>query len=384
MPAQVIAARIQFFIVSLPVAGPFLIPGLLPDRRASIIPPEASGTPACRFDDMTHTRRLAAVLLAATLACAVTGCRQPPGGRAGARMTIAVIPKGSTHEFWKAVHAGALGAAREERVDILWQGPLKEDDREEQIKVVDTIRARGVSGIVLAPLDDKALRVPVADAVRAGIPVAIFDSDLASDDYVTFAATDNYKGGRLAGEHMARLLDDKGAVIMLRLHEGSASTTKREQGFLDAIAGHRDIKVVSSNQYAGATTEGAYRASENLLAATRAAEGAVDGIFTVNESSTFGMLRALENAKLAGRVKFVGFDTSEKSVQALAAGEIDALVVQNPAAMGYQAVKMLVHHLRGERVPKVIDTGVTLVTRANMREPAIAALIHPDLSILDR
>ena len=110
----------------------------------------------------------------------------------------------------------------------------------------------------------------------------------------------------------------------------------------------------------------------------------MDGIFTVNESSTFGMLRALENAKLAGRVKFIGFDTSEKSVQALAAGEIDALVVQNPAAMGYQAVKMLVHHLRGERVPKVIDTGVTLVTRANMREPGIAALIHPDLSILER
>jgi ribose transport system substrate-binding protein len=330
-------------------------------------------------------RLVATTILAMCLACALAGCRrQPAGGGAPARMTIAVIPKGTSHEFWKSVHAGALQAGREENVDILWQGPVKEDDREEQIKVVDMIRARGVAGIVLAPLDDKALRMPVAETVRAGIPVVIFDSDLASDDYVTFAATDNYKGGRIAGEHLAKLLNDRGAVIMLRLHEGSASTTKREQGFLDAIATHPGIKVVSSNQYAGAMTEGAYRASENLLAATRAADGAVDGIFTVNESTTFGMLRALENAKLAGRVRFVGFDTSEKCVQALASGEIDALVVQNPMAMGYQGVKMLVHHLRGERVPKKIDTGVTLVTRENMREPSINALIHPDLSVLGR
>ena len=330
-------------------------------------------------------RLVATTVLAVCLACALAGCRsQSATGRGPARMMIAVIPKGTSHEFWKSVHAGALKAGREENVDILWQGPIKEDDREEQIKVVDMIRARGVAGIALAPLDDKALRMPVAETVRAGIPVVIFDSDLASDDYVTFVATDNYKGGWIAGEHLAKLLNDRGAVIMLRLHEGSASTTKREQGFLDAIATHPAVKVVSSNQYAGAMTEGAYRASENLLAATRAADGAVDGIFCVNESTTFGMLRALENAKLAGRVRFVGFDTSEKCVQALASGEIDALVVQNPMAMGYQGVKMLVRHLRGERVPRKIDTGVTLVTRENMGEPAISALIHPDLSILGR
>jgi ribose transport system substrate-binding protein len=315
------------------------------------------------------------------LPCA--GCSSRSADTPGAtRLTIAVIPKGSTHEFWKAVHAGALKAAREEQVDVLWQGPLKEDDREEQIKVVDTIRARGVAGIVLAPLDDKALRVPVADAVRAGIPVALFDSDLASDDYVTFAATDNYQGGVMGGRYLAELLREKGSVIMLRLHEGSASTTKREQGFLDEIARHPAITVVSSNQYGGATAESGYRASENLLAATRAADGAVDGIFTVNESTTFGMLRALQNAKLAGRIKFVGFDCSEQSVRALAAGEMDGLVVQNPMKMGYLGVKMLVQHLRGQKVPKRVDTGATLVTKANMDTPEIHELIHPDLSIL--
>jgi ribose transport system substrate-binding protein len=325
------------------------------------------------------------IILAPCLGLALVGCGGNSGGiKPAGRMTIAVIPKGNTHEFWKAVHAGALKAAREEQVDILWQGPLREDDREEQIKVVDTIRARGVSGIAIAPLDDKALRVPVSDAVRAGIPVALFDSDLASNDYVTFAATDNYKGGRMGGDHLATLLNGKGSVVMMRLHEGSASTTKREQGFLDAIAAHPGIRVVSSNQYAGASTEGAYRVAENILAATRAAEGAVNGIFTVNETTTFGMLRALQNLNLAGRIRFVGFDTSARCVQALGEGQIDALVVQNPMAMGYESVRMLVRHLRGERVPKMIDTGVTLVTRENMERPDVRVLIKPDLSGLER
>ncbi|MGE5359568.1 MAG: substrate-binding domain-containing protein [Bacteroidales bacterium] len=330
---------------------------------------------------MSSCRR---IVLAFCLALAAASCSPTSDSKPAGRMTVAVIPKGSTHEFWKAVHAGALKAAREEQVDILWQAPLKEDDREEQIKVVDTIRARGVSGIALAPLDDKALRVPVSDAVRAGIPVALFDSDLASDDYVTFAATDNYKGGRMGGAHLAALLNGKGSVVMMRLHEGSASTTKREQGFLDEMAAHPGIKVVSSNQYAGATTEGAYRVAENLLAATKAADGTVDGIFTVNETTTFGMLRALQNAQLAGRIKFVGFDTSTRCVQALDARQIDALVVQNPFAMGYESVRLLVRHLRGEKVPKMIDTGVTLVTRDNMNQPDVMRLIKPDLSALER
>jgi ribose transport system substrate-binding protein len=328
------------------------------------------------------TCRFAALALAAMLAFPLAGCGGRSSTSSGGRLTIAVIPKGSTHEFWKSAHAGALKAAREEQVDVLWQGPLKEDDREEQIKVVDTIRARRVSGILLAPLDDKALRMSVADAVRAGIPVALFDSDLASDDYVTFAATDNYQGGIMGGRYLAELLHGKGSVMMLRLHEGSASTTRREQGFLDEIARHPGIKVVSSNQYGGATTESGYRASENLLAATRAADGAVDGIFTVNESTTFGMLRALQNAKLAGKIRFVGFDCSEQSVRALAAGEMDGLVVQNPMKMGYLGVKMLVQHLRGQKVPKKVDTGATLVTKATMDTPEIRELIHPDLSIL--
>lgn len=325
-------------------------------------------------------RRLYTAFALACLLLAPAACGRGGGDSAGTRVSrllIAVVPKGTAQEFWKGVHGGALRAGRELDVDILWQGPLREDDREEQIRLVDSVRTRGVSGILLSPLDDKALRRPVSDATRSGIPVVIFDSRLDSRDYVSLIETDNYKGGRMAGEHLASLLGGKGPVIMLRLQEGSASTTQREQGFLDAVATYPGITVVSSNQYAGPTSEGAYRGSENLLAAWRANAGGVAGIFTPNETTTFGMLRALQNANLAGRIRLVGFDSSDKVLQGMRDGQVDAVVVQNPVAMGYLGVKTMVRHLRGEKVDATIDTGATLVTAQNMDHPDLRERLHP-------
>ncbi len=296
--------------------------------------------------------------------------------------SIAVIPKGTTHEFWKSVHAGALKAADEVDVDIIWKGPLKEDDREAQISVVEDFVSRKVSGIVLAPLDDAALRAPVSSAMTVGIPVVIIDSDLQGKDYVSFIATDNYRGGGIAGERMIERLNGKGRVVMLRYQEGSASTTYREQGFLDALTGAPGIEVVNSSLYGGATTESAYRASENLLAPLKGEGGTllVQGIFTPNESTTFGMLRALQDGRFAGSVPFIGFDSSPKLVEALEKGEIDGLVLQNPFNMGYLGVKTLVAALRGTTVERRIDTGVMLVTRENMIKPEVRNLLLPDLS----
>jgi ribose transport system substrate-binding protein len=320
---------------------------------------------------------LAAVFV---LTAALFGCQgsKDSAGRGDATLRIAVIPKGTTHEFWKSVHAGAMDAAKELGVEVIWKGPLKEDDREEQIKVVEDFTTQGVDGIVLAPLDDTALRVPVQNAQRSGIPVLIFDSRLKDVDTVSFVATDNYLAGELAGEKMIELLGGEGRVILLRYQEGSASTYEREEGFLEALRGEIGIRVVSQEQYAGATTESAQKAGENLIARFREGNGlGAQGIFCPNESSTFGMLRALQDAGLAGKVRFVGFDASEKMVQALRDGHLDALVVQNPRKMGYLAVKTLVAHLRGEKVTKRIDTGATLVTRDNLDDPEIAALVAP-------
>jgi len=292
---------------------------------------------------------------------------------------LAVIPKGTTHEFWKSIHAGAVKAAKELGVEIVWKGPLKEDNRDEQIKIVEDMVSAKMSGLVLAPLDDTALRAPVAEAKAKGIPVVIIDSALQSQDLVSFVATDNKHGGQLAGEEMARLLGGKGKVIVLRYQEGSASTADREAGFLAAIAKAPGIQVVSSNQYGGATTESAYAASENLLAPyQKGGKLEVDGIFCPNESTTFGMLRALQDGGFAGTVKFLGFDSSPKLVQALQDRQLNALVLQDPMNMGYLGVKTMVRHLRGEKVEARISTGETLVTPENMNEPKMQGLLAPD------
>jgi ribose transport system substrate-binding protein len=292
---------------------------------------------------------------------------------------IAVVPKGTTHEFWKSVHAGAEKAAQELGVKVIWKGPLREDDREDQIKVVESFINMRVKGIVLAPLDDTALVPVVTDAVRAGIPVVAADSGIKTDDVVSFVATDNYRGGQLAAEHLAKLMGDAGKVMMLRYAEGSASTAAREKGFLDAIAAHKHIEVASANQYGGVTTESAFKASENLLNAHKGAGAlTVQGIFCPNESTAFGMLRALEDGGFAGKVHFVGFDSSAKMVDAMAKGHMDATVVQDPIKMGYLSVKTMVDHLQGKPVDKRIDTGAVLIARDGMSAPHAQALLNPD------
>jgi ribose transport system substrate-binding protein len=333
-------------------------------------------------------RKLLSVIVFVAIVCIAFGCKQKEQSeeKGENKYSIAVIPKGTTHIFWKSIHAGAVKAEQELKaagvnVEIIWKGPLKEDDRESQIRVMEDFVTRGVSGIVLAPLDDTALRVPVKNAVGYGIPVVIIDSGLKSADYTSFVATDNYVGGRKGGERLAEILGGKGKVIMLRYQEGSASTMKREQGFLDVLQEkYPEIEVVASNQYGGATTESAYIASENLLAPLRTPDGGltVDGIFCPNESTAFAMLRALEDSGLAGKVKYVGFDSSDRLVLALRKGYINGLVLQDPINMGYLGVKTIVAHLRGEKVEKLIDTGSSMATPENMDEPKMKNLLEPD------
>jgi len=327
--------------------------------------------------------RATAVLLLylAVVICAI-GCGKKDVPDEGKRLTVAVIPKGTIHEFWKTVHAGAEMAGREMGVDILWKGSLKEDDREAQISVVENIMTRQVDGIVLAPLDDVALRRPVDEAMRSDIPVVIFDSGLQGDNYVSYVATDNFKAGQLAGEHMGMLLEGEGKVIVLRYAEGSDSTSKREDGFLDAIEAFEGIEIVSSSQYAGVTTASALKAAENILSRFSRADGGmeIDGIFCATEPTTLGILLALQDMGFAGKIKFVGFDSSGKMIAALRAGELDGFVVQNPMRIGYLGVKTLVEHLRGGHPARRIDTGSTMITEENLDQPEIHNLLNPDLT----
>ena len=210
----------------------------------------------------------------------------------------------------------------------------------------------------------------------------VIDSGLKGGDYVSFVATDNLKGGRMGGEHLASLLHETGKAVLLRYSEGSDSTNQREAGFLEAIAAHKGIEVVSANQYGGADVESAFKKSESLLGGLKKANGSldVDGIFTPNESTTLAMLRVLQDNGWAGKVKFIGFDASDTLVKGLADGHLDGLVLQDPVNMGYLGVTTIVRHIKGEKVEPRIDTGERLVTREQMNEPEAKALLHPDLS----
>ena len=321
-----------------------------------------------------------AVVVLELAACGRAGDDRSSSSGVRKKLSIAVIPKGTTHEFWKAIHAGAVRAQRElaaggDSVNLIWKGPIREDDREQQVQVVEGFVSQGVQGIVLAPLDNRGLVRPVEEARRAGVPTVIIDSGLETDSIVSFVATDNRKGGALAADRLGELLGGKGKALLLRYAEGSASTEEREKGFLEALhAKYPEIQLVSAEQYAGPTRETAKRASENLL---NRFGGDLQGIFTVNESATIGMLLALQDINKAGKIHFIGFDPSPILLTAMRAHQLDGIVVQDPMKMGYLGVKTMVDYLHRKPVARRIDTGVTLVTPANLDSARVKDLVTP-------
>jgi ribose transport system substrate-binding protein len=335
------------------------------------------------------------VVLAA-VGLALAGCT---GQKKQYKYRLAVIPKGLTHQHWQSVHRGAERAAADLAeqgilVEVIWDGPRTEDDDEAQINLVNRHVADRVSGIVLAPQHSKTMVAPVERAVEQGIPVVIFDSGLdRKDAYVKYVATDNYRGGRLAAEHLLKLLkaDGKPApkLVLFRYKPGSESTEQREQGFEDHVEeviaeqrrkGEPAITWLSRDRYAGATVDSASEAAAPLLDGLR--DRGIDGIFAVNESSATGMLRALESLELNRKVRLVGFDQSEPLRQGLEKGDVDGLIVQDPYKMGYLGVWVLVQHLEGKDVGKASDlvsTGEYLLTRENLRDRETRERFDPEL-----
>ena len=328
---------------------------------------------------------LRALLLLIVAALAPAGC----GERRPATRKIVVIPKGTTHEFWKMIHAGVEKAVAEINasgdldvpLQAVWKGPLREDETQDQIEIVEIFLNRNVQGMVLAPLDRTALKSAVAQWKKARRPVVIIDSGLDGEpgtDFATYVATDNYRGGVLAAQHLGSALGKKGKAIILKYMVGSESTEQREKGFLATLAKEfPDVELISSDQYAGATEQEAFEKSQNIL---NRYKDEVEGIFCPNESSVAGMLGALEKADMAGKIKFIGFDASEKLVKGLREGKIHGLVLQNPIGMGYEGVKALMAALDGKELPKYVDTGVVVATPDNMGQPKMMELHSPDLS----
>jgi ribose transport system substrate-binding protein len=328
------------------------------------------------------------LLLAAVVGCDKTPAGSKDGGASssttstdtsGKKLHIAVIPKGTSHEFWKSVEAGARRAAAENNVEMTFKGPNSEGDSSGQISIMETELANGCDGICLAPLDGKALRKPVSQVIENNVPVVIFDSGLDDMAGITsFVATNNYRAGQHAGEYMVELLGGKGRVILMRYAINSKSTEDREQGFLDAIGKAKGIELLSSDKHGGPTEKESLQIGEDYLVNFG---DKIDGIFCPNESTTSGMLNALEKGahqELAGKIKFVGFDSSDNLVRGLKAGHLKAVVLQDPVQMGYDAVRIMAQKLRGKAdIPAKVEVPEALATTENLNDPKIDKLLHP-------
>jgi ribose transport system substrate-binding protein len=314
----------------------------------------------------------------------LTNCSPKPK----AKYTIAVIPKGLTHEFWQSIERGARRAAADlgelgTTVQILWEGPRTESEAREQIGIVQQMKSRrGMSGIVLAPQDSKAMVPVVKECFDSKIPVVIIDSGLEDESlFVKYVATDNYNGGKMAAKRLLEVLakDGKAApkLVLFRYAPGSESTEQREKGFIDEVnaakekqkqEGKPTVEIISDNVYSGATVDTAQAASGPLLGKVK---DQADGIFAVNESAATGMLNAMRSQGLNKKIKLVAFDSSEPLLQAVEDGDVEGLIVQDPYRMGYLGVWVLVKHLEGVDVSKGgknLSTGEFLLTKENLKE----------------
>jgi ribose transport system substrate-binding protein len=299
----------------------------------------------------------------------LAGCRQEQP-----RKIVGVVPKGANHIFWQTVHAGAIKAAREYNLEVEWNAPTIEIDASRQIAILDAMINRRLAGIAVAPVDRKALINVVNRAADAGIPVAVFDSDIDTAQRITYVATDNREGGRMAARALAEVMQARGKVAVIGFMPGSASTMEREEGFAEELKKYPNMKLVQT-AFGMADRAKARAATENIMTA----HPDLTGIFADNESSSVGAVMALK-ARSTTQVRLVGFDANTQLVADLQDRQISALIVQDPFRMGYESVKAIGQKLRGETPAKHIDTGATLVTRADMEKPDIVKLLYPDLS----
>jgi ribose transport system substrate-binding protein len=291
----------------------------------------------------------------------------------GGQKRIAVIPKGQAHLFWQSVHAGAVSAARENGVEILWNGPPSETDFTGQLQIVDSMITQHVDAICLAPIDKTAMVNVVDRANRQNIPVIIFDSPVDTQNFVAQVATDNYAAGAMAAARMGKILNGKGKIAEVAVEPGSASTMAREQGFEDAIRKDFPGIEIVDKRYGWADRAKSLGVAENMLTA----HGDLAAMFASNESSTVGAAQAIKGRNAT--VKLVGFDWSPGLLDDVKAGVIDSLVAQDPFRMGHDAVTAAVEKLKGSTPQKIQNLPPRVVTQENIDDPDVRKQLHPDL-----
>jgi ribose transport system substrate-binding protein len=277
--------------------------------------------------------------------------------------------------FWQSVQAGANAAGKQYHLHILWTGPPTETDYSRQIEILDSMIARHVSGIAIAATERNALNHSLDRAAQESIPVTVFDSGVDSKNYMTFLATNNFEAGQMAARRLGELLRGQGTVGVIMHSPGSQSTMEREAGFDDVMTHAFPGIHIVGRQYGMSDRAKAMAVTENILTANPG----LDGVFASSEPSSVGASQALKARGLAGRVRFVAFDSSRGLVDDLEGRAIDALVAQDPFRLGFEAVQTLARKLSGENPPKQIALSATVISRSDLSNPAIHALLFPDL-----
>lgn len=312
-----------------------------------------------------YTRRR---LLAGTATGFLAACR-----RSNQRL-IAVIPKATSHLFFLSVHAGVEQASRDLHVDVVWNGPQNETDFARQIEIVDSMITRQVSALAISATDERALVAPLERAIRAGIPVTVFDSAVDIDNYVSFIATDNYAAGCTAARTLAGFIGGKGAVAMVMQKPGGTSTVLRERGFDATIAKEFPNMQIVARQFGMADPARSRAAAEDILTA----HPDLAGIFASSEAASLGSIQAIRNRGLSGKIKLITFDFSKTHVEALQDGTVNAMLVQNPFRLGYEAVKSLNDKLNGRTPPKRLELPARVILKSDLDKPDVRALLFPE------
>lgn len=278
---------------------------------------------------------------------------------------VAVITKSVTSDFWKSTAAGAKAAGTEYNLDVSFQGPENEEDYETQNKMVYQAIEDGASVIVFSAVDYNANAQAIEDAIDQGVKVIIIDSDVNSDKVSCHISTDNYKAGKMVGQALLVGNEKSLKVGIVNFDENSENGQKREQGFRDYIADSREVEIIASINV-NSTTEAAKEGTISMLKDNPE----INAIVTFNEWTSLGVGAAVRELNLGEETKVVAFDSNVLSVEMLEIGVVDALIVQNPYAMGYLGIEYAARIINGENVNgTVVDTITTLITRENMFNP---------------
>ena len=280
------------------------------------------------------------------------------------RRVVAVIPKGTINMWWDVVRQGAVQAGEKYGVEIRWNGPEVETDREKQIQAVRDALVQNVDAVVLGPNDFKALVRPIEEVHEKGIPCVIIDSAADTSLYDAFAATDNIAGGADAARLLGKAMGGQGNVLLIKYVPNSASTDGRAQGFRDTLKKEFPDIVLQAEDYTDGTVEGARQKASDLL--TRFPQ--TTGVFAVNQPSAVGAYKAIQAHGLTGKVKYVGFDSDALLVQAIEDGSCAGLIVQDPLQIGFIGVETAVKLLNGETPARDIPVPSMVVTTENLAE----------------